>query len=131
MQRLAEAKLKAEQGIMWRDEMRSEVWGLDVQGLEAVGWCFRQCRAAGSTPKWRSPDPIVSRLWWAWQTNMSVAEVVVGCHFPTGGVEQRQDGVIQRIQQDLDAIVCVGLEEHREVVECSPGGNRVARGWPT
>ena len=32
-----------------------------------------------------------SRLWWAWQANMSVAEVVVGCHFPAVGVEQRQD----------------------------------------
>ena len=52
----------------------------------------------------------------------SVAEVVVGCHFPAVGVEQHQHGVVQRIQQDLDTIVRAGLEGYREVVERAFGG---------
>ena len=55
-------------------------------------------------------------------------EVVVGCHFPAVGVEQRQDGVGQRIQQDFDAIVRVGLEGHREAVECSAIGEIARQG---
>ena len=46
VQRLASAKLKAEQGIVWRDEMRSG--GLDVQGLDAVGAVFQAMQSGWS-----------------------------------------------------------------------------------
>ena len=53
VQRLAEAKLKAGQGEGDCVEGRDTVGAveLDVQGLDAAGQCFRQCRSVGPTPK--------------------------------------------------------------------------------
>ena len=50
----------------------------------------------------------------------TVAEDIVGCHFLAVGVEQCQQGVFQPIQ--LNAIACVGLERHGEVVERAEAG---------